>query len=157
MTITHEDIYGSFGTTVNRDFFHMMVGEVLGSGEFRIVYEHAHRDDLILKFEPNSQSFQNIAEWEFWEENRDDKKVARWLAPCEFISPCGIILAQKKTTEPERSQYPSMIPEFLVDLKRKNFGMLDSKLVAHDYGMHNVKVPTRRRKAKWWDHPTPAT
>lgn len=157
MTITHQNIYGSFSNTINREFFSMMMGGVLGAGEFRIVYEHMHRDDLVLKWEPNSQSFQNIAEWEFWQDYKDEKTVARWLAPCEFISPCGVILAQKKTTEPERSHYPKTMPEFLCDLKRRNFGLLNGKLVAHDYGMHIVKVPTKRKKVTWWDHPTPKT
>ena len=157
MTITDQDVFSCFQTTVNRDFFHLMMGDVLGAGEFRIVYEHLHREDLVLKWEPNAHSFQNIMEWDFWHDNKHDKKVARWLAPCEFISPCGIILVQRKTTKPERSQYPNVVPEFLTDLKRRNFGMLKGKLVAHDYGLHNVKVPTRLKKATWWDHPTPKT
>ncbi len=151
MTVTHDDVYENFGNTVNRDFFYMIAGVVLGAGEFRIVYEHAHRDDLVLKFEPHSQSFQNISEWDFWNYNKDDKRVARWLAPCEFISPCGTILAMKKTTEPEKSDYPNTVPGFLTDLKRKNFGMLDSRLVAHDYGLYNVDTPTKRKKANWWE------
>ncbi len=157
MTITHQNVYGSFSNTMNREFFNLMTGAILGAGQFRIVYEHLHRDDLVLKWEPNSHSFQNIAEWEFWQDHKDDKKIARWLAPCEFISPCGVIMTQKKTAEPERSQYPRTVPEFLCDLKRRNFGMLDGELVAHDYGLHHVKVSTKRKKAEWWDHPTPKT
>ncbi len=122
MTISYQDIWECFGTTVNRELFHMIAGDTLGAGEFRFVFEHAHRKDLVLKFEPNAQSFQNIAEWDFWKDNKDDKKVARWLAPCEFISPCGIILAMKKTVRPVPSDYPNMLPEFLTDLKRTNFG-----------------------------------
>lgn len=148
--IIDKDVFGCFGTTVNRDFFHMITGEVLGAGEFRIVYEHLHRDDLVLKFEPNGNDFQNIAEWEFWNDNKDNKKVAAWLAPCEFISPCGIILAMKKTIKPDKSDFPNMIPEFLVDLKYKNFGMLNGKFVAHDYGLYHAKVPTKRKSANWW-------
>ena len=93
MTIDHQDVYGSFSTTVSREFFYMIVGETLGAGESRIVFNHMHRKDLVLKFEPNAQSFQNIAEWDFWNDNKGNKRVARWLAPCEFISSCGIILA----------------------------------------------------------------
>ncbi len=151
MTITHDNVYNSFGTTVSREFFYTIVGEVLGAGEFRRVYEHAHRDDLVLKFETNAQSFQNIAEWDFWNDNKANKRVARWLAPCEFISPCGIILAMKKTTVPQLVDYPNMVPEFLTDLKRTNFGMYEGRLVTHDYGLYNVNTPTKRKKAKWWD------
>lgn len=150
MTIEHQDVYGSFGTTVSREFFYLIVGENLGTGEFRRVYEHAHRDDLVLKFETNAQSFQNIAEWEFWNDNKANKKIARWLAPCEFISNCGIILAMKKTTKPQLIDYPSTVPEFLTDLKRQNFGMLDGRLVTHDYGLYNTNVPLKRKKAAWW-------
>lgn len=157
MTITHKDIYGCFGTTVGREFFYLIAGEMLGAGEFRIVYAHAHRKDLVLKFEPNAQSFQNVMEWEFWHENKDNKPVARWLAPCEFISPCGIILAMKKTAKPELADYPTMVPQFLTDLKRRNFGMYEDRLVCHDYGLFNVNAPVKRKKASWWDHKTPAT
>jgi hypothetical protein len=154
MTIVHEDVFSCFQTTVNREFFYMIAGGILGAGEFRIVYEHAHRDDLVLKFEPNSQSFQNIAEWDFWNDHKDNKRVARWLAPCEFISPCGIILAMKKTLRPGLADYPNMMPEFLTDLKRRNFGMLDGRLVAHDYGLYRVTPVIKRRKADWWgDNP----
>jgi len=156
-TITHQDVYGCFGNTINREFFYMMTDGVIGAGEFRIVYNHAHRDDLVLKFEPNAQSFQNIAEWDFWNDNKDNKKVAAWLAPCEFISPCGVILAQSKTTKPELADYPNTVPEFLTDLKRRNFGMYAGRLVAHDYGLYHVNTPTKRKKASWWDHPTPKT
>ncbi len=157
MTISYQDVWECFGTTVNRDFFHMIVGKVIGAGEFRIVFEHEHRDDLVLKFEPNANSFQNIAEWDFWRDNKDNKRVARWLAPCVYLSPCGIIMAQKKTTKPTEADFPNMVPEFLTDLKRRNFGLLDEVLVAHDYGLHRVTVPTKRKKASWWDHKTPTT
>ena len=151
MTVTYQDVWDSFGTTVNRDFFHMMVGKIIGAGVFRITFACEVRDDLVLKFEPGSQPFQNVAEWDFWNDNKNDKKVAPWLAPCEFISPCGIILAMKKTVRPVPADYPNMVPEFLTDLKRTNFGMYEGRLVAHDYGLYNVNTPTKRKKAKWWD------
>jgi hypothetical protein len=154
MTLTHQDVYDCFGTTVSRDFFYMFAGNVLGAGEFRIVYEHKHRDDLVLKVEPHAQAFQNIVEWEFWEENKEYKRIARWLAPCEFISPCGIILAMKKTVKPQRADYPKKVPYFLTDLKRDNFGMLDGRLVSHDYGLYRVTPTTKRKKAKWWGDKT---
>lgn len=150
MTITHQQVWESFGTSVNRDFFNFIVGDIIGAGEFRIVYAHAHRPDLVLKFEPDSHSFQNVSEWEFWMDNKKDKKVARWLAPVSYISPCGIILAMKRTTKPARASYPKMLPAFLTDRKRQNFGLYKGKLVAHDYGLYNVTVPTKRKKADWW-------
>jgi hypothetical protein len=115
-----------------------------------VVFECPLRDDLVLKIEVASESFQNIVEWELWQDNRDYKKVAQWLAPCEFISPCGIILAMKKTTKPTPSDYPKSMPYFLVDFKYTNFGMLDGRLVAHDYGRHRVTASTRRKKVEWW-------
>ncbi len=151
MTISHQDVYGCFENTINRELFTLFVGDIIGAGEFRIVYEHEHRDDLVLKFETTAQSFQNITEWEFWNNNKGDKKVARWLAPCEFISPCGLILAMKRTTKPHLTDYPKRMPEFLVDRKRANFGLLNGRLVAHDYGLYSVTVPTKRKKVDWWD------
>ena len=149
--ITDEDVFGCFGTTVNRDFFRMICGKIIGAGVFRLVYEHRHRDDLVLKFEPFEESFQNISEWEFWVDNKDDKRVCPWLAPCEYISPCGMILAMQRTRKPTREEFPNVVPEFLTDLKRTNFGMYMGRLVCHDYGLYNVKVPTKRKKADWWD------
>lgn len=150
MMPTHKDVYDCFPTTISRDFFCMIAGEVLGTGAFRVVYEHCHRDDLVLKVEPDAQSFQNIVEWEFWNDNRNHKKIAQWLAPCEFISPCGTILAMKRTAEPHHTDYPKKMPYFITDLKRKNFGMLNGKLVAHDYGLYRVTPSTKREKADWW-------
>jgi len=152
--ITDEDVFGCFGTTVNRDFFRSVVGDVLGAGVSRIVYKHKQRDDLVLKFEPFEESFQNVTEWEFWQTNKDDKKVCPWLAPCEFMSPCGMILMMKRTTPPVKAEYPRTLPAFLSDHKRTNFGMLDGRLVCHDYGFYNVKVPMRRKKVEWWDSQT---
>ena len=150
------EVFGHFGSTVGRDFFRMVTERVIGVGAFRVVYEHAHRPDLVLKFETGAENFQNIMEWEFWDDHKDDKKVAAWLAPCEFISPCGTVLAMKKTVTPLLSEYPKTVPAFLTDLKRKNFGMLNGKLVAHDYGWCRLKPSTRRRKADWWgDSPLP--
>lgn len=148
--MTDEDIFDHFSGTVSRDFFRMITGEVLGAGVFRVVYDCPLRTDLVLKFESSAGDFQNVIEWEFWEANKEDKKTAAWLAPCEFISPCGTVLAMKKTTKPTLSDYPKNIPEFLTDRKYANFGMLDGKLVAHDYGLYSVKIPMRLRKADWW-------
>ncbi len=154
MTVTFDEVYECFGTTVNRDFLRMIAGDILGAGAFRIVFQHEHRKDLVLKFEPRAHSFHNIAEWDFWTDNQDNEAIARWLAPCEYISPCGIILVMKKTSKPRAEDYPNMLPAFLTDLKRKNFGMYKGHLVSHDYGMYQMKVSTRRTKAKWYGDST---
>ncbi len=154
MTITFDEVHECFGTTVNRDFLRMIAGDILGAGAFRIVFQHEHRKDLVLKFEPRAHSFHNIAEWDFWHDNKNRKSVARWLAPCAFISPCGAILAMKKTSKPQLKDYPKKLPRFLTDLKRKNFGLYKGKLVAHDYGLYRVNVPTDRARADWWGDST---
>lgn len=82
-----------------------------------------------------SASFQNAMEWETW--NRlSETKWAKYLAPCRWISPCGIVIgsgpgANRCARNLKRCRYPTGFLNF----KRTNYGVLDGRVVCHDYGL----------------------
>lgn len=136
--------------TISRDFFHLIVGEKIGYGVARETYECNTDKNLVIKFETGGQSFQNIIEHKFWEDNSHCEEVNRWLAPVVSISTCGSVLLMKRTEPIPRSfKLPLKMPSFLGDFKRTNFGLLDGKLVCHDYGTSQFGTDTKLRKANW--------
>lgn len=142
-----------FDNSISSDFFHLFAGGLIGRGQGREVYEHAFDPKLVIKIETGSGSFQNVMEWETWRDAAEMQNGAsNWLAPCEAISPCGIVLVQRKT-KPAKV-YPDKVPCFLTDLKRGNFGMIGNRFVAHDYGVNlmcNEGLKLKMQKAEWWD------
>lgn len=133
------------------ELFDLFVGEKLGNGIARDVYAHAYDPDLVIKFEASKRSFSNVVEWELW--NRvQDTAAAKWFAPCEYISPCGAILIQKRTKPVSHSELPKRIPHFFTDLKAPNWGRLGDRIVCHDYGlhlMHERGMSVKLVKADW--------
>lgn len=142
-----------FQATVERDFFHFMCGDLLGSGAYRNVYVFAPDPRFVIKIETGAQSFSNIREWDLWHDAQHmGKEVSDWLAPCVAISACGTVLQQRRT-RPAKT-FPDKIPAWMTDTKRQNFGLIGSRFVAHDYGNHlicNSGLTKRLRKAEWWD------
>lgn len=133
------------------DAFNLLCGEKLGSGIHRDVFECKIRPDLVVKVEKGDyRYFANVLEMRFWCDNQYAKDIAKWLAPCEFLSPDGRLLLQKRA-QPiiSGSQLPKQIPAFLTDLKKENFGLLDGRVVCVDYALNNVTVSTRMRKPYW--------
>ena len=65
----------------------------------------------------------------------------------------GHFLVQARTTRPTHYDWPEKVPAYLTDLKKANFGMLNGRLVCHDYGLHmmrEVGIASRRMvKARW--------
>lgn len=143
-----------FPGTIARDFFLTMVGRELGSGVGRTVFESRLTPGHVIKVETPSWSFQNVMEWETWQELEHAKGVAEWLTPCVAISPCGCVLVMERTEEPRREDYPAKLPTFLTDTKRSNYGLLNGRLVCHDYGLTRLMTTgatKRLRKVEWWD------
>ena len=92
--------------------------------------------------------FANVVEMKFWWDNEFHKDVAKWLAPCEYLSPDGRILLQKKCDPvPMNKKLPDKLPEFLTDLKRENFGIYKGRLVCIDYAITLPNPSLRLRKA----------
>ena len=136
-----------------RDLGFLIVGEKIGSGMSRDVYEYLPNKKYVIKVENYSNQFQNVLEYEIWNNIRWlPKHVSQWFAPCGSISPNGIFLLQERTREP--SKYPEKVPYFFKDLKKKNFGMIGKKFVCHDYGsfLREGHFSTQRmKKVEWYE------
>jgi len=134
------------------DAFNRLCGKLLGEGIHRKVFECRLRDDLVVKVESeeNWRYFANVLEMRFWNDHEHYKKVADWLSPCEYLSPDGRILLQRKASPiVELSVLPEQVPAFLSDLKPENFGMLDGRLVCLDYALTIPNPSTRLKKVDW--------
>lgn len=140
---------------IYEDTFNLMCGELLGSGMHRKVFEFRWRADLVIKVEDNVprwawRAFSNAHEMRFWEDHQHYEPVARWLAPCEWMSPDGLVLLQKRTDPlPVGYEMPKRVPEFLTDLKRANFGLYEGRLVCVDYATTITKPSLKPKKAEW--------
>ena len=137
---------------IYEDAFNLLCGKLLGEGIHRKVFECRLRDDLVVKVESETdwRYFANVLEMRFWNDHEHYKKVADWLAPCEYLSPDGRILLQRKALPiVDRSALPKQVPAFLSDLKPENFGMLDGRLVCLDYAMTIPNPSTRLKKVDW--------
>lgn len=138
------------------DAFNLFCGEKIGSGVYRDVYECRVNPDLVVKVEivPEGgwRTFSNVAEMKFWNEYSHSKSIARWLAPCEYLSPDGYILLQRRcepVTRADLKRLPTRLPEFLEDIKLENFGWLNGKLVCVDYAINTLEAMTKLKKVTW--------
>jgi hypothetical protein len=129
----------SHNEAIFQDAFNFLcVGEPLGRGVHRTVWACRFRDDLVVKVEENGdaahRSFANVREFDFYNYWRDHKPVADWLAPCEYLSPDGRLMLQRRVDPlPRDYALPAKLPAFLTDHKQSNFGLLDGRLVCVDY------------------------
>lgn len=129
--------HDTWAAVLKNDFIRTFAGPKIAEGVSRAVYELVGQPSLVLKVEFTEQTFQNVLEWQFW----SSVQFTPWralFAPCRRISPCGHILIQERTAPlPEGFVMPEL-PDFLSDQKIENFGVLDGKLVCHDYALHNI-------------------
>lgn len=142
----------AFITTLSRDLFGLICGELLNFGISRRVYVYSPNSDFVIKFEDKAGWFQNVIEWETWEEVKETK-YKKWFAPCRMISPCGTALVMARTTPLAHDVYPKKLPVFFNDFKYDNYGMFEKQLVCHDYGLSRLMttgLTTRLRNAEWW-------
>lgn len=124
-----------WGLSTLSDFANMLVGKPLGSGMSREVYELEIDRTKVVKIEGESGRFQNIIEWETWQALRDHKIVGKYLAPCYYISPCGIALIQARVQPLREEQVGKLkLPDLLGDFKLQNYGMFEGRVVCSDYG-----------------------
>ena len=134
------------------DAFNLLCGKLLGEGIHRKVFECRIRPDLVVKVEHDTdwRYFANVLEMRFWDDHQYFDKVAQWLAPCEYMSPDGRILLQRRTLPiVDSSALPAQLPAFLSDVKVDNFGILDGRLVCVDYAMTIPNPSTRLKKVDW--------
>jgi hypothetical protein len=143
-----------FENSISRDLYRLAVGERLGGGQDREVYEWRADPRFIVKFEVGARSFQNVVEWETWKRVQDHP-ARSWFAPCHSISDNGSILVMHRTTPlGPTDRLPTKVPVFLTDLKRENFGRIDKRIVCHDYGMIGAILSsgyrtTKLKPARW--------
>lgn len=141
---------------IHKEGFRILAtGDPIGSGIGRQVFACGLNAEWVIKVEEGSGSFQNAAEWFVWDRVKDVKHVARWFAPCHYISPCGGVLIQSRTQPLPKEQYPDKVPVFLSDLKYSNYGLLNGQFVCHDYGTHLMLehgMTRRMKRADWWEH-----
>jgi hypothetical protein len=136
-----------------RDAFNLLCGRLIGEGIHRRVFECRVRPDLVVKVEHDeNRYFANVLEHKFWADNQHCAKVARWLAPCEYLSLDGRISLQHRA-DPigANAELPDKLPAFLTDIKRSNFGLLGGRIVCVDYAMVLQNPSIRERKADWRD------
>lgn len=146
--------FSDFPADIKTEFIDTFCGKLIGHGYSRQVYEYKLDSSLVIKIETCinvSKYFQNVIEYDTWI-NIKDTDLSKWFAPCVYISYNGNVLIQKKTNPVKK--YPDMIPIFLTDTKKQNYGMYKGKFVCHDYGTNNLikyGFTKRMKKADWWE------
>lgn len=128
----------------------VILGDFIGSGVYREVFQHPHFIDYVVKIEQGN-SRENAIEWDVWNSVKFTDN-AKWFAPCTYISDNGVVLIQKKTkplfSKPVKF-VPEKIPSFFTDIKPDNFGWIGNQLVAHDYsftaGIINSNVAASKK------------
>lgn len=138
-------------TVVHEEAFNMLCNKLIGEGIHRKVFSCRIRPDLVVKVEEAEwRYFANVKEMTFWSDHSYFEAIAKWLAPCEYLSPDGRILLQKRCEPlPVGYEMPAMMPMFLTDLKRENFGLYEGRLVCLDYAM-TIPSPSRKLKKAHW-------
>jgi hypothetical protein len=134
-----------------QDAFNLLCGKKIGEGIHRNVFECRVRPDLVVKVETDEwRYFANVLEMKFWSDHQHYAKVADWLAPCEFMSPDGRVLLQKRVLPlRDGDALPPKLPSFLSDVKRDNFGLLEGRIVCMDYAMTIPSPSVRPKKVDW--------
>lgn len=140
------------------DGLRFICGEQLGNGINREVFIYRGNDKFVIKVETQaSDRFQNVIEYNFYQQADGCKEIQRWLAPSIRISPHGNWMIQERTmpvTLEELKKKLPRIPIYLTDCKNTNWGRLpNGKIVCHDYGTHLAvrSMRTATHKADWWD------
>lgn len=126
-----------------------MIGDKIGEGVARQVYEWKLDKDLVIKIQKKGLSYcvghQNIMEYMSWLAVKKNN-FGKYFAPCIRISPCGGVLLQRRVEK--SNTYPDVLPEYLTDTKRGNYGILDGQFVCCDYGTNALMEFGMTRKMK---------
>jgi len=132
--------------------FNLLCGAKLGEGIHRRVFECTLDASLVVKVEHNEDfpSFSNVYEFRNWEDCSEMKEVRKWLAPCVSISPCGLVMLQKRVIPLRDKELPKQLPEFLTDVKPCNYGWFNGHIVACDYPRLISNIGLKLRKTEWF-------
>lgn len=120
---------------VQEEFNNFMLGEYLGGGEHRAVYETGTTGELVCKVErPSAKAaFCNVTEWNVWN-HLAESDAGNWLAPCCSISRQGSFLIQMRCKPITPDKIPTRVPWFFSDVHEKNWGLYQGRPVLFDYG-----------------------
>jgi hypothetical protein len=133
----------------------LFIGECIGTGAYRHVYEIKGQDHAVLKIE-HDQRFNNVMEWTVWESVRGTDN-AKWFAPCLEISDSGRALIQARTEvfdEDGFREAVTSVPAFFDDIHFGNWGMLDGRPVCHDYAFNYLlEYAAKSKRMKTVRHP----
>ena len=123
---------------VQRDINVMLFGKRLDNGATREVFEwQMHERKYVIKIE-DGDHFHNIMEHITWNAVRNTE-YAKWFAPVYRVTPGGHALIMRRTREARAGdpEFPE-IPDFFVDVRYRNWGIMDGRWVCHDYAYHNI-------------------
>lgn len=122
----------------------LLVGERIGSGASRNVYEVKGKPKLVLKVEHSGRTFHNQTEFLIWQTMKT-WPISDWFAPCHDIDGYGNAMIQERT-EPFKCDKDfraaitrtrgGVIPSVFDDIHYGNFGLLNGVVTCHDYGYH---------------------
>lgn len=128
---------------------YMMCGAYIGGGAYRQVFRSRFNAEEVIKVEMEGGDFANIHEWEVWQQVQRAPSLAKWFAPCKFISPAGSVMIQAKTSPCSKKDLPKKVPGFITDLKVSNWGWYKDRVVCHDYGNILIGADKKLKKANW--------
>lgn len=123
----------------------MIFGALIGKGASRLVFVYVQNPDLVIKVEHleignNAREAQNF-------ETLQRIGLASWAAPCWLIGP-NLLMRRTAPADPS-IDYPAAVPSMFKDLKFNNWGLLDGRLVCHDYAHIGLTPTLEMKKAKW--------
>ena len=123
------------------------LGEILGDGKFRTVFAHADDPSLVVKLEKAKGA--NAAEWDVWQAIKGTEYEPHFAPLHDF----GEGWVTQSRTEPVEGDAPDQIPAICsADAERRNFGVLDGRIVCIDMGCmspDDVTQEARFRPANW--------
>ena len=117
------------------DTFSFLLGEKLGEGETRAVYDYAFDNNWVVKIakkHPND----NVIEFDIWHLIKNSSE-SKWFAECKWLSPSGHIMLQRKT-KPIK-YLPDLLPNVFTDIHLRNFGKIGNQVVCHDYAFSIIR------------------
>lgn len=136
------------------DLLNMICGDKIGEGQYRTVFAcHVNKDWVVKKEKDLNSHYSNIHEYDLYSAFMDTP-LRVWFAPVHWLSPRGLWLIQSRTQSIPDKLLPKLVPSIFCDFKRDNWGMLNGRVVCHDYGNNCVDSLSkthgkRLQKAAW--------
>lgn len=144
----------SLTVTASEDLFHLICGDKIGEGQYRIVFEYVQDPTKVIKLDTRL-NWSNVHEHTMWTEC-NGTGIEKWLAPIYWLSPGSVWMIQARTTPIKTGKYPKKVPACFADIKPENWGMYKGRPVCHDYAnsaTHNMlRTHGSKLKQALWEH-----